>query len=88
MKLNDLENTSPIILAEGQSFVDLIGETAGVGKIVKGVNTTVDVGVNEIPKQAAKWGFKVSRTGVPPTINTNGSIGSKKRERRNAPRKT
>lgn len=85
MKLRDLENTSPIILGEGRSFVDLIGETAGVGKIVKGVNTTVDVGVNEIPKQAAKWGFKVSRTGVPPTINTNGSIGPKKRERRNAP---
>jgi hypothetical protein len=87
MKLNDLEHNSPIILAEGRSFVDLLGETAGVGKIVKGVNTTVDVGVNEIPKQAAKWGFSVSKTGVPPIINTNGSIGSKKRERRNAPNK-
>ena len=29
------------------------------GRIVKGVNTTVDVGPNEIPKQAKKWGFKV-----------------------------
>lgn len=87
MKLSDLENASLILLAEGQTIVDLLGETAGVGKIVKGVNTTADVGVNEIPKQAAKWGFKVSRTGVPPTINTNGSIGSKKRERRNAPGK-
>lgn len=85
MKLNDLENTGPIIIEEGRSLVDLLGETAGVGKIVKGVNTTPDVGVNEIPKQAAKWGFKVSRTGVPPIVNTNGSIGSKKRERRNAP---
>ncbi len=85
MKLTDLEIHNPILLSEGRSLVDLLGETAGVGKIVKGVNTTVDVGVNEIPKQAAKWGFKVSKTGVPPTINTNGSIGSKKRERRNAP---
>jgi hypothetical protein len=79
MKLSDLENTSPILLAEGQSLVDLLGETAGVGKIVKGVNTTVDVGVDEIPKQAAKWGFRVSRTGVPPIVNTNGSLTPKKK---------
>jgi hypothetical protein len=86
MKLNDIEHIKPIRLSEGTSFVDQLGETAGVGKIVKGVNTTVDVGVNEIPKQAAKWGFKVSRTGVPPIVNTNGSIGAKKGERRNTPR--
>lgn len=79
MKLSDLENISPIILAEGSTFVDLLGEEAGVGKIVKGVNTTVDVGVDEISKQAAKWGFKVSRTGVPPIINTNGSLTAKKK---------
>jgi len=31
------------------------------GRIVKGVNTTVDVGPNEITKQAAKFGFKVDK---------------------------
>lgn len=82
MKLTDLENTRSIVLSEGTSFVDQLGETAGVGKIVKGVNTTVDVGVNEIPKQAAKWGFKVSRTGVPPIVNTNGSIAKVKKKER------
>ena len=39
---------------------------AGVGKIVKGVNTTPDVGVDEIPRQAAKFKIRVSRDGYPP----------------------
>ena len=38
------------------------------GKIVQGVNTTVDVGLDEIPKQAEKFGNKVSRDGYPPLI--------------------
>lgn len=42
-----------------------MNESAGVGKIVKGVNTTIDVGPNEIAKQAAKFGNKVSKDGVP-----------------------
>ena len=40
-------------------------ESAGVGRIVKGVNTTVDVGPNEIVKQAKKWGNDVDRNGKP-----------------------
>ena len=39
------------------------------GRIVKGVNTTVDVGPNEIPKRAKKWGFKVDKDGRPPTLS-------------------
>lgn len=42
-----------------------MNESAGVGKIVKGVNTTVDVGPNEIAIQAAKFGNKVSKDGRP-----------------------
>ena len=41
----------------------------GVGRIVKGVNTTPDVGVGEIPKQAAKFGNKVDKDGRPPTLS-------------------
>lgn len=37
----------------------------GVGKVVPGINTTVDVGPNEIKKQAAKFGNKVSKDGLP-----------------------
>ena len=37
------------------------------GRIVKGVNTTVDVGTDEIKRQAAKFGNTVDRDGVPPT---------------------
>lgn len=42
-----------------------MNESAGVGKIVKGVNTTVDVGPNEIAIQSAKFGNKVSKDGKP-----------------------
>lgn len=44
----------------------IIGENGG--RIVKGVNTTVDVGMDEITKQAAKFGNKVTRDGRPPII--------------------
>ena len=39
--------------------------TEGVGLVVKGVNTTPDVGVDAITKQAAKFGFKVDKKGKP-----------------------
>lgn len=43
--------------------------TEGVGRIVKGVNTTADVGSNEIKKQAAKFGNIVDKDGRPPTLS-------------------
>lgn len=39
------------------------------GRIVKGVNTTVDVGVDEIPRQAVKYGNTVDKDGRPPTLS-------------------
>jgi hypothetical protein len=51
-----------------------LGETGGVGRIVKGVNTTADVGPMTLKKQAAKFGNRVSRDGVPPVARTNGKI--------------
>ena len=42
-----------------------VNETGGVGKIVPGVNTTIDVGPDEIKKQAKKFGNKVSKDGLP-----------------------
>jgi hypothetical protein len=47
---------------------------AGVGKIVQGVNTTPDVGVDEIPRQAAKFKIKVDRNGYPPVARSDGKI--------------
>ena len=47
-------------------FKDLIKED---GRIVKGVNTTVDVGPNEIPIQAKKFGNTVDKDGRPPTLS-------------------
>jgi hypothetical protein len=38
------------------------------GRIVKGVNTTVDVGPNEIKTQAAKFGNTVDKGGNPPVL--------------------
>ena len=41
------------------------------GRIVKGVNTTVDVDVDEIPRQAEKFGNKVDKDGFPPTLTSS-----------------
>jgi len=73
MRLNDLITNHPIRLAEDQSSYYFFTE-AGVGKIVKGVNTTPDVGVDEIPRQAAKFKIKVTRDGYPPVARTDGKI--------------
>ena len=43
--------------------------TEGVGRIVKGVNTTADVGPDEVKKQAAKFGNTVDKDGRPPTLS-------------------
>lgn len=39
-----------------------------MGRIVKGVNTTVDVQPGEIARQAAKFGNTVDENGCPPLI--------------------
>ena len=49
-------------------------ESGGAGRVVKGVNTTPDVGVDEIPRQAAKFKIKVTRDGYPPVARTDGKI--------------
>ena len=36
-----------------------------VGRIIKGVNTTADVGVDQIKKEAVKFGFDVDKDGYP-----------------------
>jgi hypothetical protein len=42
-----------------------ITESGGVGKVVPGVNTTIDVGPDEIKKQAKKFGNAVDKDGLP-----------------------
>ena len=52
---------------------DIVGEAAGVGKIIKGVNTTPDVHPGEIKKQSAKMCMTVDDNGRPPIANPDGS---------------
>lgn len=40
------------------------------GRIVKGVNTTPDVGVGQIPIEARKFGNSVDKDGRPPTMSS------------------
>ena len=47
-----------------------IWEVAGVGKIIKGVNTTVDVKPGETQRQAAKFGNKVDANNRPPELHS------------------
>jgi hypothetical protein len=73
MKIKDITNQS----AE-QQFKDL--NEAGVGRIVPGVNTTADVGPDEIRIQAAKLGMTVDSNGIPPIAKTNGDVSNQKKK--------
>ena len=48
-----------------------MSELSEWGRIVKDINTTVDVGPNEIKTQAAKFGNIVDKDGFPPTMSTS-----------------
>jgi hypothetical protein len=48
---------------------DLLNED---GRIVKGVNTTVDVSVNQTKIEAKKFGNTVTVDGFPPVLRSNG----------------
>jgi len=54
-----------INLLKGDKKLNVVKETGGVGKIVPGINTTIDVGPDEIKKQTAKFGNAVDKDGVP-----------------------
>ncbi|OUW04058.1 MAG: hypothetical protein CBD16_02765, partial [Betaproteobacteria bacterium TMED156] len=56
-------------VADGiKDFKEKSNLTEWGGRVVKGINTTPDVGVDAIKKQSAKFGFKVTKDGVPPIL--------------------
>jgi 5'(3')-deoxyribonucleotidase len=63
--LKDIENKVP----KPGSFKHFLRIQEHGGRVVKGVNTTADVGVDAIKKQAAKFGNKVDKDGRPPTLS-------------------
>lgn len=56
-------------ITQGQDDLYRKLSEAGVGKIVKGVNTTVDVQPGETQRQAAKFGNHVDSEGRPPELH-------------------
>jgi len=64
-KIKDIENKVP----KKGSFKHFLQMYEHGGRVVKGVNTTKDVGVDAIKKQAAKFGNKVDKDGRPPTLS-------------------
>jgi 5'(3')-deoxyribonucleotidase len=57
--------TSNTVNAIKKVFSKTVSEAGGVGRVVPGINTTVDVGPNEIVKQAKKFGNDVNKDGFP-----------------------
>jgi len=74
MRLVDLDHETTITLKEDTSVFAFVSEAGGAGRVVQGVNTTPDVGVDEIPRQAAKFKIKVTRDGYPPVARSDGKI--------------
>ena len=64
--IKDIEKTVP----KKGSFKYYFRKVQEDGRIVKGVNTTADVGVNQIPIEAKKLGNTVDKGGKPPTLST------------------
>lgn len=69
---NDLIEQYQIFLKERHPELDM-KETAGVGTLTH-QNMTSDVGPNAIKKNAAKFGNKVTKGGIPPKISKDSII--------------
>ena len=63
--LKDINNNVP----KAGSFKHFLRIQENGGRVVKGVNTTADVGTDAIKKQAAKFGNTVDKDGRPPTLS-------------------
>ena len=68
MKFRSLKDIENFIPKKG-SFKHTLRKIEEDGRIVKGVNTTADVDVNSISKEAGKFGNKVDKDGRPPTLS-------------------
>ena len=68
MKWNSLKDLDANAIKPG-SFAHQLKKIEEHGRIVPGVNTTVDVGPNEIKTQTAKFGNTVDKDGRPPTLS-------------------
>ena len=69
MKFRSIKDIENFIPKKG-SFKHTLRKIEEDGRIVKGVNTTADVDVNSISKEAGKFGNKVDKDGRPPTLST------------------
>jgi len=69
MKFKSIKDIENFIPKKG-SFKHYLRKVQEDGRIVKGVNTTTDVGVNQIPIEVEKFGSKVDIGGNPPTLST------------------
>jgi hypothetical protein len=63
-------------------ITDIIGESAGVGLVVPGVNMPAGMHPDEIRRQARKFGNRVTKDGIPPVASTDGSDAVKEGRRR------
>jgi 5'(3')-deoxyribonucleotidase len=68
MKFNSIKDIENKVPKKG-SFKHMLKRMDEDGRIVQGVNTTPDVGPNEIKTQAAKFGNTVDKDGRPPTLS-------------------
>jgi 5'(3')-deoxyribonucleotidase len=68
MKFRSIKDVENFVPKKG-SFKHTLRKIEEDGRIVKGVNTTADVGTDEIKVQAAKFGNTVDKDGRPPTLS-------------------
>jgi hypothetical protein len=72
MRIQDLFIDHGIMLREDTAPFSFLNEVGGVGRVVKGVNTTPDVQPGEVPRQAKKFLNRTDIDGRPPIARTDG----------------
>lgn len=70
------------VINTSMKITDIIGESAGVGLVVPGVNMPAGMHPDEIRRQSRKFGNRVTNDGVPPVASTDGLDAVKEGRRR------
>jgi len=78
MRLSEFTKENPGQINKNSAKLG-VDETAGVGIYDPRSNKTVDVGPKTLKKNAKAFNFDVTQGGVPPTLNPDGTFGTKKK---------
>lgn len=79
MRLHEFVEENPSYLNKNNVKLSSVDETAGVGIYDARSNKTVDVGPDTLKKTAKAFNFDVTKGGIPPILNPDGTWNTKEK---------